>query len=224
MRTRTVLVSAMGAAAFAVAGPSGDSVSAARQNVDAMARWTAATVVRYHVVAEFSGDALIVETAERLPGRGAVTDRFEVDFDWNQQEYTMVGTPVIRNSPSKVGGTVAGIKCPATVNGPFEHWTVVAVRNDDALRYANAVRAEVRRDLPAGTVATMSENGPCASVRQASARTQTLQMGIPATPGMMLGMPSAQGGVQHNGKSFVIKASNTQDKGWTFTVTPTIVK
>ena len=189
-----------------------------------MAKWTAATIVRYRVVAEFSGDAIIVETADRLAGRASVTDRFEVDFDWNQQEYMMVGKPVIRNFPSKVGGTVSGVKCPATATGPFELATVVDVKNDDVMRYANAVMAEVRRERPAGTVATMNENGPCGLVHQAAARTDTLRMGIPATPGMMFGMPSQQGGMEHNGKSFVIRAASTEDKGWTFTVTPTIVK
>jgi hypothetical protein len=49
-------------------------------------------------------------------------------------------------------------------------------------------------------------------------------MAIPATPGMMFAMPSGQGGFEHNGKSFVIRATGTADKGWTYTVTPTIVK
>ena len=223
MRTRTGLVSAIGAVALAVALLDTGSVSAARQDVDLMARWTAATIVRYRVVAQFSGEAIIVETEDRLSGSGAVTDRFEVDFDWNQQEYMLVGKPVIRNFPSKVGA-VSGVKCPATAKGTFELATVIDLKNDDTLRYANALMAEVRRELPAGTVATMNEDGPCGSVRPATARTLTLQMGVPATPGMMFGMPSGQGGFEHDGKSFVVKMTSTQDKGWTYTVTPTIVK
>jgi hypothetical protein len=58
------------------------------------------------------------------------------------------------------------------------------VKNDDALRFASAVSAEVRRELPAGTVATMNENGPCGLVRPAAAHTETLRIAIPATPGI----------------------------------------
>lgn len=223
MGTRTELVSAVGAAVLAVAFLGTGSVSAARQDVDLMARWTAATIVRYRVVAEFSGEAIIVETEDRLAGRGTVADRFEVDFEWNQQEYMMVGKPVIRNFPSKVGA-VSGVKCPATAKGTFELATVIDLKNDDTLRYANGLAAEVRRERPAGTVATMNERGPCAAVQPALARTETLQIVVPATPGMMLAMPSGQGGFEHNGKSFVIRMTSSQDKGWTYTVTPTIVK
>jgi hypothetical protein len=89
---------------------------------------------------------------------------------------------------------------------------------------SNAVHAEVQRDLPAGTVAGVNEVGPCAAIRQATARSVRHRIAVPAPNGMMLAMPSGQAGYQHNGKAFIIKATSSEEKGWTYTVTPTIVK
>jgi hypothetical protein len=75
---------------------------ASGQDVDAMARWTAATVIRYRVVGEYSG---------AQNGLAEVTDRLEFDFDWDQTEMKIVGKPVIRNFPTKVGKVRAGPGC-----------------------------------------------------------------------------------------------------------------
>ena len=205
-----------------VAVPALVHASSAIQNVDLMARWTAATIVNYRVIAEFSGAALLVE-ADGIRGHGTVSDRFEVEFDWNQTDYMMIGKPIIRNFPSKLIA-LPTTGCPITVTGAFEHATVLELRNADALRMANAVEADVQRQLPAGTVSSTTDVGPCALVRQSAARTVKHQLSVPATPGMMFGLPSGQVGFEHNGKSFVIRAASTTDKGWTYTVTPTIVK
>ena len=195
----------------------------AAQNIDVMAKWTAATVVNYKVSAEFSGEAVLF-TAEGLPGRGMVTDRFEVEFDWDQSEFAMIGKPIIKNFPSKLGSVLKNGICTTTVSGAFEHATIVELRNDPALGMANAVHAETQRDLPAGTLAGVNEVGPCAAIRQATARSARHRIAVPAPNGMMLAMPSGQAGYQHNGKAFIIKGTSTEDKGWTYTVTPTIVK
>jgi hypothetical protein len=195
----------------------------AAQNMDLMAKWTAATVVNYKVTAEFSGEAVLF-TADGLPGRGMVTDRFEVEFDWNQSEFAMIGTPIIKNFPSKLGSVLKNGTCTTTVSGAFEHATIVELRNDPSLGMANAVHAEVQRDLPAGTVAGANEVGPCAAIHQATARSVRQRIAVPAPNGMMLAMPSGQAGYQHNGKAFIIKATSSDEKGWTYTVTPTIVK
>jgi hypothetical protein len=195
----------------------------AAQNIDLMAKWTAATVVKYKVVADFSGEAVLF-SAGGLQGRGMVTDRFEVEFDWNQSEFAMIGTPIIRNFPSQLVSVLKNGTCTTTVTGAFEHATIVELRNDPALAMSNAVHAEVQRDLAAGTVAGPSEIGPCASVLQAAAQSARQGIAVPAPNGMMLAMPSGQAGYQHNGKAFIIKATSSDEKGWTYTVTPTIVK
>lgn len=208
---------------FLVLGALVSARESAAQNIDLMAKWTSATVVNYKVTAEFSGEAVLF-SADGLKGRGMVTDRFEVEFDWNPSEFAMIGTPKIRNFPSKLVSVLKNHTCTTTVSGAFEHATIVELRNDPALAMANAVHAETQRDLPAGTVASASEVGPCAMVLQAAAQSVRHRIAVPAPNGMMLAMPSGQGAYQHNGKSFIIKAGSTEDKGWTYTVTPTIVK
>jgi hypothetical protein len=193
------------------------------QNIDIMAKWTAATVVNYKVVAEFSGEAVLFST-DGLQGRGTVTDRFEVEFDWNQSEFALIGEPIIRNFPSKLVSVLKNGTCATSVSGAFEHATIVDLRNDPGLAMSNAVHAEAQRDLPAGTIATSSEQGPCAKMLQATARSVTQRIAVPAPNGMMLAMPSGQAGYPHDGKAFNIKATSSDEKGWTYTVTPTIVK
>ena len=222
MERRATLVICV--AGLVLAGGASLSLRAASLNVDLMARWTVATIVQYTVIAEFSGEAVLFPLNGGLAGRGTVTDRFEVEFDWNPSEFSMTGKPVIRNFPSKLGAVSKNGTCTVAVSGPFEHATIVELRNDPVLGMANAVHAEVRRDLPSGTFATNNEVGPCANVLSAAARTVRQRIAVPAPQGMMLAMPTGQAGYQHNGKSFVIKGTSTEDRGWTFTVTPTIVK
>lgn len=195
----------------------------AAQNIDLMAKWTAATVVKYKVTAEFSGEAVLFSTGG-VQGRGMVTDRFEVEFDWDQSEFAMIGTPIIKNFPSKLVSVLKNGTCTPTVSGAFEHATIVELRNDPELGMLNFVHAETQRDLPAGTVAIANEVGPCAKVSQTAAQSVRQRIAVPAPNGMMLAMPSGQAGYQHNGKAFIIKATSSDEKGWTYTVTPTIVK
>jgi len=188
----------------------------AAQNIDQMAKWTAATVVHYKVTAEFSGETSIGEA------RGMVTDRFEVEFDWNQSEFAMIGTPIIKNFPSNLV-SLPKTGCPNTVSGAFEHATIVELRNDPTLAMANAVHAEAQRDLPASTGGFSFEpGGPC-TIKQAPAHSERQGFALPAPNGMFLAMPGG-GGYQHNGKAFIIKEASPDKKGWTYTVTPTIVQ
>ena len=84
------------------------------QNIDEMARWTSAEVVHYDVIAEYTGTTPIL-----VPNKGAtvtsyptqVKDRYEIGFDWNPTEMTMVGKPIFKNFPSTLpGGTPVDTK------------------------------------------------------------------------------------------------------------------
>jgi hypothetical protein len=100
----------------------------AAQDVDAMAKWTAYTVVHYKVVGEYSGLAPVL-VAKSLNRQAQVTDRVEFELDWNQQEFKLVGTPVVRNFPSKLGATAPVPNCPTPrVEGSFELMTLQTVR------------------------------------------------------------------------------------------------
>ena len=76
------------------------------QDTDAMLKWTEAKVVHYRVVGEFSRTIGILAEDGPSGGNAPVTDRVEIEFDWNQENNKIVGKPVIRNFPTKVGTIV----------------------------------------------------------------------------------------------------------------------
>ena len=121
------------------------------QDTDAMLKWTETKVVHYRAVGEFSGTINILVRAE-----AAVTDRVEIEFDWNQEENRLVGEPAIKNFPSKTGAIVPMLGCPAPkVNGAFEFTTILSLKNqpDETVRMAAAgLIMESRRDYPASEV------------------------------------------------------------------------
>lgn len=122
------------------------------QDMDAMLKWTETKVVHYRVIGEFSRTVNVLSYDVRV---GApVTDRVEIEFDWNQEENTLVGTPVIKNFPSKTGAIVPMAGCPAAkANGAFEFITVLSLKDqpDETMRMAAAgLIMESRRDYPAG--------------------------------------------------------------------------
>ena len=187
------------------------------QNVQAMAKWTALTIVRYRVVGEFSGTTPILSgTKSKLVRSAPVTDRVELDFDWNQQEMKLVGTPVIRNFPSKVGAIPPISGCTQRVDGPMEFATVLAMANGP-MHMSGVVELTIKRDQPAGSACWLSEEGvvweaaPAKSETTMAPFTVALAMAL-AMPGMIPATP--------DGKSLVMKTAD----GWTWTHTPTPVK
>jgi len=71
--------------------------TASAQTVDARPKWKSVTIVHYKAIGEFSGPTTVVTGLKRaVNGTGTVTDRVEVEFDWNQKEMKLVGTPVFR--------------------------------------------------------------------------------------------------------------------------------
>ena len=104
----------------------------AAQNVEVMAKWTAAEVVHYDVVMEFAGDAQILGARAAQYLKVPVKDRVELAFDWNQGQMKIVGTPVIKNFPSTTGTPTAVEGCPPPrVTGTYEHATVASVTGID---------------------------------------------------------------------------------------------
>jgi len=194
---------------------------ASAQDLDAMLRWTEATVVHYRVVGEFSGEVPILGewSAHR---HASVADHVEFELDWNQADFNLVAKPVIRNTPTKVERVIPLPGCPAMkVEGTLEQLTLTAVRTDDAMRYSGIVILDTRRDQPAGSYPYGGEGVPCGGAWQTSpARSETTTMNVQLPPGMMLVRP---GGftLTPDKKSFVEKDEGT---GWTWTITPTIDK
>lgn len=188
------------------------------QNVNAMAKWTALTVVRYRVVGEFSGTTTILSGAKNVvPSTASVTDRVEIDFDWNQSEMKLVGKPVIRNFPTKVVALNPGPNCSVPkIGGTFELATFTAIDDSSMERMSGVLNTTVKRDQPGGSACGPSEAGTVWET--APAKSETLQQKFMVAQAMALAMPGMIPATP-DGKSLVLKAD-----GWTWTQTPTPVK
>ena len=99
----------------------------AHQDAGAIARWTAAKVVHYHMVGVYDGAAVI---AYREPaGQATVTDRVEIDLDWDAKAGAIVGEPRIVNAASEVRELRnTHSSCPPPVpNGPYDHFDLKTI-------------------------------------------------------------------------------------------------
>ena len=201
------------------------------QDQAAMLKWTEATVVHYRVVGEFSGKVRIFLGGKNLPS--LVTDRVEIEFDWNQAENKLVRPPVIRNFPSTAGPILPDLGCPASkVSGGFEFTTVLSLKDhpDETMRITGAgLIMESRRDHPAGEgpLLPASASQSCGARWEtvaAKSVTSTDTLKVPLA--MMLAMGKFGGGnVTPDGKSLVEKPGPGEvNEGWTWTFTPTVVK
>lgn len=216
---------------------------ASAQDLEAMAKWTSYTVVHYKVVGEFSGETVLLKgSGQRVPTMilAQVTDRIEIEFDWDQQEFNLVGKPVIRNFPTKVGSTIFpqlapqlnSKTCPALkLNGPLEIMTGVALKADEAMRMSGVVTLEYRRDQPGGSYPAFGDTDTCGEIWESSQPVpETSPMSLMAIPGMYLVMPipDGQGGMKISAdkKSLIVPpgAKGSSTYGWTWTYTPTGVK
>ena len=191
----------------------------AAQNVDAMAKWTAYTVVHYKVVGEFSGLTPVL-VGKGLNRQAKVTDRVEFELDWNQQEMKLVGTPVVRNSPSTLGAFAPAGDCPAPrVDGAFELLTLLAVKGDGPMAMSGTLTLETKKDSPAGALPTMNEYG-CKEWQPVAAKSEAVPMNFTLPPSMSMAMPGgAPYALTPDGKSLIVKAGS-----WTWTCTLTGVK
>jgi hypothetical protein len=210
---------------FAIAGfaslvllTSPNSVSA--QDVAEMAKWASATLLHWHLVGEFTGEAAMIQVAER-PVMIKVTDRLEIDFDYDNIK--VVGQPVIKNFPNKHSPPEEWPNCPAMkINGTFEFFTA------QSIEVLGIMQLHGKQDRPAGSVPKVDVNQlkPCGSLgwEDVAAVSPTVNMTVQLPQPMMLAMPSAPGfemEISKDHKSFIQKL-NTD--GWVWTMTPAVVK
>jgi len=198
------------------------------QDTDAMLKWTETKVVHYRAVGEFSGTLIVLPRSE-----AAVTDRVEIEFDWNQEENKLVGEPAIKNFPSKTGAMVPMAGCPAPkVSGAFEFITILSLKDqpDEMMRMSSpGLIMESRRDYPAAEVPLLpnSSAASCGSTWEKLAATSAAASEVLPVPLAMLLAMGKMGGssISPDGKSFVNKFdAGTVNAGWTWTYTPTPVK
>jgi hypothetical protein len=197
------------------------------QNVNELVKWTSAQVVRYDVVAEYSGTTVV------LPSSGSaaayptqVKDRFEIGFDWNPLEMALVGKPVFKNFPSTLpAGTparpVSGKTCPQPrLNGAYEHFEVLEAKTGTP--GSNSLQLSAKRTYPGGSLPTALE-GACDIWADSPAKAETLTSSMLVPPGMYLAMPAAAGSgitVGKDGKSMTF----VDKTGWTYAYTLNITK
>jgi hypothetical protein len=202
--------------------------AASAQNYEAMAKWTDAKVIRYHVSGDFAGSGRI--TGGQGAAQAKFTDHVEFDFDWDNAEMKVIGKPVIKNFPTKVTdvvpGTWRGMPCPAAkIEGAFEHWTMESIQSATAIMQMN-LDLQGKRDWPAASVpyGRESSTGSCGQLWETlAAGAESMTVKFELTLAMSLEMPEAlpaQFTVSKDRKSFI------EDKkdGWIWTLTPTIVK
>jgi hypothetical protein len=106
-----------------------------------LARWGSVEVLKYKVVASFSGDSPVV-----IGGNGSadVTDRYELEFRWNQYNAELVGDPVVRNFPSEAANVHGPGGCDTPeLTGSYELATVLTA----TLGYGGYLHLNVRNEL-----------------------------------------------------------------------------
>lgn len=195
--------------------------------------WSAVSVVHVRVAADIA-ETMNIRGNQSDQGIHAgtafkITDRFEVEFDYKLQELQLVGAPTFKNFPTSTPEFLTGDCPPGKLSGPPEAATVLSVTSASAMMLA----VEYRRDFPGGDVPARDDNMACGKVwSKAEATSTTLEqtiglMQIIALPGLhSIGEAGlkAFGEMSPDGKSFIVKGTQTTDEHWTWTFTPTPVK
>ena len=208
MFRRTILV----AATFAVA----PVTLAHAQAVDASAigRWTAAKVVHYRMVGVYDGPAVI---AYREPaGQATVSDRVEIELDWDLKANAIVGEPRITNTAAEVRELRnTHPSCPApTPDGAYEHLDLKTVSSAGGSLELKGIRR-----FPSVRVVSGCQGVQDPRTIQPWEQDVAERMVVPS-PLMLAAPPGSDPNltVSADKASFTIKSG-----AWTWTYTPTIV-
>ena len=177
-----------------------------------MMKWASADVIKYHIVGVYSAKTDVVAGTDI--GYADVTDRVVIDLTLKLSEMKLVGTPTIVNEKSSLKNLANyEPKCnPPTLNGEYEHATVLSIK--DGL--AGSLEMQVQRSYPAAHVIQFCTGAP----KAVAAKTETESTEAPVVSPMILAM-GATGNkevtISPDKKSIIVTK-----KGWTWTLTPTI--
>jgi hypothetical protein len=184
------------------------------QGADEIARWTAAKVVHYHMVGVYDGPAVI---AYREPaGQATVTDRVEIDLDWDLKANALVGEPKIVNAAAEVRElrNTASSCPPPTPNGPYDHFDVKTITTS-----GGALELKGIRSFPSIRVV-----GGCQGVQEPRTvqpwEQDVVERMVVPSPLMLAAPPHSVPNltVSADKASFTIRSG-----AWTWTYTPTVV-
>jgi len=184
-----------------------------------MARWQSAAVIHYRYVGEYSDQGPIngSPVGEGQVGgvRAKYSDRIEFEFDWNQPEMKIVGTPVVKNVPTKVE-LLPETRCPAPqLEGVFEFATVTSIAGPPSPGDPRLTLA-ITSDYVGGAVPYMGEGTCGTSHFKAESGPWSLKVDL-VNAILMVAMPGSPPKTP-DGKSLIVKGND----GWGWTVTPTI--
>ena len=189
------------------------AIPALAQQIDmeAMRKWGAADVVRYHVVGVYQGKTYIASDGS---GQADVTDRVVLDFTWKLSEMKLVGQATIQNTKT----TVTNVSdrepsCLAPVlKGEYEHYDVVGIKEG----LAGMLELQVETRYPVVEVVQF-----CTGSRKAvpaKTKTRPEEFGVVSPVAFAMPLPDSDSlRVSADKKSLVGKKG-----GWTWTFTPSI--
>lgn len=186
---------------------------AQQTDMDAMAKWGTADLVRYHIVGVHQGPYHVASDGS---GQADIADRVVIDLTWKLSEAKMVGAATFQNFKS----TVSKLRdrepscLPPVLKGDFEYYELVAVA--DSL--GGAIQLKARTTYPVAEVAQSCT--ACRKAVPAKVNDVTDDLAIPSP--IMFGMPlppSDDLAVSPDRKSFIVKK-----RGWTWIFTPSIAR
>ena len=184
-----------------------------QMDMDAMMKWGAADLVRYHVVGVYQGQPHIASDGA---GRADVTDRVVIDFTWKLSEMKLVDQPTFQNTKSTTTNPHDyEPKClPPVLKGEYEHFELLGIK--DGL--SGALQLQVRTTYPVVEVAQFCTASRKAVPAKQNTRPENFVVVSPVSFAMPL-PDSDDLRISPDKKSLIVKKA-----GWTWTYTPSIVK
>jgi hypothetical protein len=187
--------------------------NAQQMDMNAMMKWGAADVIRYHVVGVYQGKPIIANGAA---ARADVSDRVVIDFTWKLSEMKLVGEASFQNTKTTVTNPVdSEPKClPPVLKGDYEHYEVLSIK--DGL--SGSLEFQVQTKYPVVEVAQF-----CTASRKAMpAKTDTRPEQFVVISPVSFGMPLPDSDdlrISKDKKSLIVKKDD-----WTWTYTPDIAQ
>jgi hypothetical protein len=192
----------------------GASIAAHAQqmDMDAMMKWGAADLIRYHVVGVYQDKSMVSGDGAAIAD---VTDRVVFDFTWKLSEMKLVGKPTFQNFKTTVAKPRdRDGKCtPPTLKGDYEHYDVLGIK--DGL--SGTLEIQVQTIYPVVDVPQMCTGKPKAVPAKNDIRLEQFVVVSPVSFGMPLPDSDALR-ISTDKKSLIAKKNR-----WTWTYTPSIV-
>jgi hypothetical protein len=180
-----------------------------QMDMEAMAKWGAADLLRYHIVGVYRGETHIAGDGS---GLADVNDRVVIDLSWKLSEQKLVGPPTFQNAKSTALNPRDRERgcLPPVLKDDYEHYELLSIKEG----VGGALELQVRTSYPVVESAQSCTASRKAVPAKVSTRTEDFALPSP----VMFAMPlpkSDELAVSPDKKSFIVKR-----KGWTWTITP----